>query len=50
MHVEDPEDLIRESIAAFNAGDLEGSHATCTRTMSSSFQDPVRRSCPVVLR
>ena len=24
MHVEDPEDLIREFIAAFNAGDLEG--------------------------
>ena len=24
MHVEDPEDLIREFIAAFNIGDLEG--------------------------
>ena len=24
MHVEDPEDLIREFIAAFNTGDLEG--------------------------
>jgi uncharacterized protein (TIGR02246 family) len=24
VHVEDPEDLIREFIAAFNAGDLEG--------------------------